>query len=175
MVFRPIIGTLVYLLDRESNSVLLIKRDARLEDDHYGKFNGLGGKLELDESVVAGACREFEEESGAALRNLSLRGTITWSNFGSKREEWLGFIFLAESWEGEIVESNAEGSLIWVELERLLKACDDDEAIRNEAELPMWAGDRHFVPMVFDGDQRQFHGTMPYDGDIPIGWSFSRN
>ena len=47
MVFRPIIGTLVYLLDRESNSVLLIKRDARPQDDHYGKFNGLGGKLEL--------------------------------------------------------------------------------------------------------------------------------
>ena len=46
MVFRPIIGTLVYLLDRESNSVLLIKRDARPQDDHYGKFNGLGGKLE---------------------------------------------------------------------------------------------------------------------------------
>ena len=84
MVFRPIIGTLVYLLDRESNSVLLIKRDARPQDDHYGKFNGLGGKLELDESVVAGACREFEEESGAVLKHLSLRGTITWSNFGPK-------------------------------------------------------------------------------------------
>ena len=123
MVFRPIIGTLVYLLDRESNSVLLIKRDARPQDDHYGKFNGLGGKLELDESVVAGACREFEEESGAVLKHLSLRGTITWSNFGPKREEWLGFIFLAESWEGEIVKSNEEGSLVWVKLDRLLQAC----------------------------------------------------
>ena len=52
MVFTPIIGTLVYLLDRDSKSVLLIKRDARPSDDHYGKFNGLGGKLEIDESVV---------------------------------------------------------------------------------------------------------------------------
>tara|TARA_Y100001970_G_scaffold258429_1_gene338298 strand:- start:16056 stop:16583 length:528 start_codon:yes stop_codon:yes gene_type:complete len=174
MVFRPIIGTLVYLLDRESNSVLLIKRDTRPTDDHYGKFNGLGGKLELDESVVAGACREFEEESGATLKQLSLRGTITWSNFGPKKEEWLGFIFLAESWEGEIAESNEEGSLIWVGLERILKACDDDEETRTEAKLPMWAGDRYFLPMVFDEDQRQFHGTMPYDGDTPIGWNYSR-
>ena len=174
MVFRPIIGTLVYLLDRESNSVLLIKRDARPQDDHYGKFNGLGGKLELDESVVAGACREFEEESGAVLKHLSLRGTITWSNFGPKREEWLGFIFLAESWEGEIVKSNEEGSLVWVKLDRLMQACDDDAEKRAEANLPMWAGDRHFVPMVFDKDQRQFHGTMPYDGDTPIGWTYSR-
>ena len=44
MVFSPIIGTLIYLLDRDSNSVLLINRDARPDDDHYGKFNGLGGK-----------------------------------------------------------------------------------------------------------------------------------
>ena len=48
MVFSPIIGTLIYLLDRDSNSVLLINRDARPDDDHYGKFNGLGGKLEVD-------------------------------------------------------------------------------------------------------------------------------
>ena len=42
------------------------------------------------------------------------------------------------------------------------------------AELPMWAGDRHFVPLVFDGDVRTFHGTMPYDGDEPLSWDFCR-
>ncbi|MBM37111.1 MAG: 8-oxo-dGTP diphosphatase [Actinomycetota bacterium] len=174
MMFRPIIGTLVYLLDRDSNSVLLIKRDARPTDDHYGKFNGLGGKLELDESVVSGARREFEEESGATLTSLSLRGTITWSNFGPKQEEWLGFIFLADSWKGEIVESNDEGSLVWVELDRLLQACDADPSIRDAAQLPMWEGDRHFISMVFDDDPRQFHGTMPYDRDKSIGWDYAR-
>ena len=97
MVFSPIIGTLIYLLDRDSNSVLLINRDARPDDDHYGKFNGLGGKLELDESVAAGALRELVEEAGVTATSLSLRGTISWSNFGPKREEWLGFIFLADA------------------------------------------------------------------------------
>ena len=58
MVFNPIIGTLIYLLERKTNSVLLIKRDARPSDDHFGKYNGVGGKLEVDESVVQGARRE---------------------------------------------------------------------------------------------------------------------
>ena len=53
MVFNPIVGTLIYLLERKTNSVLLIKRDARPSDDHFGKYNGVGGKLEVDESVLA--------------------------------------------------------------------------------------------------------------------------
>ena len=60
--------------------------------------------------------------------------------FRTKREEWLGFIFLAESWEGEIAAGNDEGSLIWVELERLLQACDDDEEKACRSEPPHVGG-----------------------------------
>ena len=52
MQFRPIVGTLVYVLDRQKQKVLMIRRNAREDDDHYGKVNGLGGKLNQDESVV---------------------------------------------------------------------------------------------------------------------------
>ena len=38
----------------------------------------------------------------------------------------------------------------------------------------MWPGDKHFLPLVFDGDERQFHGTMPYDADVPVTWSYER-
>ena len=38
----------------------------------------------------------------------------------------------------------------------------------------MWEGDRHFIPLVFDNDERQFHGSMPYDGDKPLGWTYQR-
>ena len=174
MVFTPIIGTLVYLLDRDSKSVLLIKRDARPSDDHYGKFNGLGGKLEIDESVVEGARREIGEEAGVTLTSLVLRGTVSWSNYGPTRVEWLGVIFLSDAWEGELLSSNEEGSLVWIELDRLLKACDIDPVVRASADLPMWEGDRHFVPLVFDDDPRQFHGSMPYDTDRSISWCFER-
>ncbi len=164
----------MYLLDRQTDRVLMIRRDARPDDDHYGKVNGLGGKLEPDEHVVAGARRELHEEAEIELTSLQLRGTITWTNFGPKEEEWLGFVFLADGWIGEPPPSNDEGTLEWIDRSRLLAACSDDDAERARADLPMWAGDRHFVPLVFDGDPRAFHGTMPYDRDRPLSWSYER-
>ena len=174
MAFRPIVGTLAYLHDRGTDRVLMIRRTARADDDHYGKVNGLGGKLEPDEDIVTGLRREIDEEAGVELTDLVLRGTITWTNFGPKLEEWLGFVFLATGWTGSPPAANAEGTLEWIDRERLLRACDDDPAIRRSADLPMWAGDRHFVPLVFDDDPRQFHGTMPYNGDVPRSWSYVR-
>lgn len=174
MRFTPIVGTLAYLLDRERDAVLMIRRDARRDDDHYGKVNGLGGKLEPDEDVVAGLRREIREEAGLELTSVALRGTITWTNFGPKREQWLGFIFLCDAWDGTPPGGNDEGTLEWVDRSRLLAACSGDAGERNAAGLPMWAGDRYFVPLVFDDDPRAFHGTMPYDGDEPRSWTFER-
>ncbi len=152
----------------------MIRRDARPDDDHFGKVNGLGGKLEADEDVVASLFREIREEAGVELTTVALRGTITWSNFGPKGEAWLGFVFLATAWEGTPFASNPEGTLEWVERQRLLAACEEDSTHQDTPGLPMWAGDRHFVPLVFDGDARQFHGTMPYDGERPLSWTYHR-
>lgn len=171
MPFRPIVGTLAYLLDRESDSVLLIRRNARPDDDHFGKVNGLGGKLEPDESVIGGLRRELREEASIELTSFSLRGTITWTNFGPKREEWLGFVFLVDGWDGTPPAGNEEGTLEWTARHQLLEACEGVPSA--QAALPMWSGDRHFVPLVFDS-LPTFHGTMPYDGDKPLSWTVER-
>jgi len=168
------VGTLVYVLDRAAGRVLMIHRDARADDDHLGKWNGLGGKLERDEDVVSGARRELLEEAGIEGTALRLRGTITWTGFGPRREDWMGFVFLCDAWTGAPASANPEGTLEWIPLARLLDACSDDPAVRDTAALAMWAGDRHFVPLVFDDDPRQFHGTMPYDVDRPLGWRYER-
>lgn len=174
MSFRPIVGTLAYLWDREADTVLMIRRDARADDDHFGKVNGLGGKVEGDEGIVESLRREIDEEAGLELTEIALRGTITWSDFGPRREQWLGFVFLATRWLGRPPAHNHEGTLEWIARRRLLDACSNDDAVRTAADLPMWAGDRHFVPLVFDDDPRPFHGTMPYDGDRPKSWTFER-
>lgn len=171
-IFRPIVGTLAYLWDRESDLVLMVRRNARPDDDHFGKVNGLGGKLEPNEGVVESLRREIREEAEVELTTMTMRGTITWTNFGPKRQDWLGFIFLVDGWVGTAPASNVEGKLEWIPRRRLLAACSDDEAIRTSADLPMWAGDRHFVPLVFDESLAPFHGTMPYDGEQPSSWTF---
>jgi 8-oxo-dGTP diphosphatase len=174
VAFTPKVGTLGYILDRATDQVLMIRRNARPDDDHFGKMNGLGGKVEPDEAIVESLRRELAEEANIDVVGVQLRGTITWSNFGPNEEAWLGFVFLIDAWTGSIPQENTEGSLEWVPLDRLLAACDADPEIRASAELPMWAGDRHFLPLVFDDDPRVFHGTMPYDRDRPLAWTYER-
>lgn len=174
MPYTPIIGTLAYLWDRASDRVLLIHRNARADDEHLGKYNGLGGKLEPLEDVVAGVRRELREEAGVELTQLTLRGTVSWPGFGPNGEDWLGFVFRAERWEGSPPTGNEEGTLAWVPLARLLAACSADQAVRVAASLPLWEGDRHFVPLVFDEDPRAFHGVMPYRDGRPVDWRYER-
>lgn len=184
MLFTPLVGTLAYLWDHATDRVLLIRRDARPDDTHLGKVNGLGGKLEPDESVVEGMRRELREEADIEVNSYRLRGTVTWTNFGPRREQWLGFIFVVDDWQGQPPQRNVEGTLEWVDRRHLLAAADcshlavkgpSSPAEDDTPELPMWPGDRYFLPLVFDDDPRQFHGTMPYDDDRPLGWSFERN
>ena len=174
MPFRPIVGTLVYVWDRAEDAVLMIHRNARLDDDHFGKHNGLGGKVEPDEDIVTSARRELREEAGIEARSMRLRGTITWTGFGPTGDDWLGFVFVVETWSGQPLTRNPEGDLEWVDHARLEQACADDEHERAEAALSLWAGDRHFLPLVFDDDPRPFHGTMPYDHNTPLSWSYVR-
>lgn len=161
MPYTPIVATLGYVLSPDRRRVLMIHRNARAEDQHIGKYNGLGGKLDPDEDALAGMCREIREEAGIECTKLSLRGTLNWPGFGKRGEDWFGFVFLITRFEGTPLECNPEGTLEWIELDRL-------------GELPLWDGDRHFLPMVFDDDPRPFHGVMRYrDGHLE-SWRHSR-
>lgn len=159
--YTPIAGTLGFVLSQDRSKVLMVHRNARAHDDQLGKYNGLGGHMEPAEDVLACMRREIYEEAGIHCTQMSLRGTINWTGFGPKGEDWLGFIFLITAFTGEPFTQNEEGTLHWVPLEDI-------------ATLPMWEGDRHFLPLVFDDDPRVFHGYMPYANDRPLSWSYSR-
>jgi 8-oxo-dGTP diphosphatase len=160
MPYTPILATLGYVLSPDGGRVLLIHRNRRPLDPHFGKYNGLGGKLDASEDVVAGMRREVREESGLECEALVLKGTISWPGFGKGGEDWFGFVFRIDRWLGEPLEGNAEGTLEWVAVERVL-------------ELPLWEGDRHFLPLVFERSSRQFHGVMPYRDGRPVSWTYS--
>jgi len=44
MPYTPIVATLGYVLSPDRREVLMIHRNARPDDQHLGKYNGLGGK-----------------------------------------------------------------------------------------------------------------------------------
>jgi len=160
-VYAPIIATLGFVMSPDGRQTLLVHRNKRADDAHLGKFNGLGGKLEANEDVVSGLQREIMEEAGISCLDIKLRGTVNWTGFGPGNEDWLGFIFRIDSFSGEPYMENEEGTLIWHPAAAL-------------ADLPMWEGDRYFLPLVFDDDRRQFHGYMPYAHGRPLSWSYVR-
>lgn len=179
MPYTPILGTLAYVLDSSRANVLLVHRNRRPDDQHLGKWNGLGGKLEGAENLAQGLRRELEEEAGLRVTGMHLRGTVSWPGFGPNGEDWFSPIFLVTSFDtvhsnGSTLTSNPEGDLSWIPLERLLAACSDDDRTRKDADLALWEGDRYFIPLVFDDDARIFHGVMPYENGHPVSWTVER-
>ena len=122
MPYTPILATLGYVLSPDRDQVLLVHRNARAHDAHLGKYNGLGGKLEADEDIVAGMRREIREEAQIDCNELQLRGTISWPGFGKHGEDWFGFVFLITRFQGVPPASNPEGNLEWVPIERIMTA-----------------------------------------------------
>jgi 8-oxo-dGTP diphosphatase len=104
--------------------------------------------------------REIREEAGIECTQLELRGTISWPGFGKGGEDWFGFIFRVTEFTGSVADRNPEGALEWIDVERVLS-------------LPLWEGDRHFLPLVFDPSGRPFHGVMPYRDGRPVSWTYS--
>jgi 8-oxo-dGTP diphosphatase len=160
-VYTPIVATLGYILSPDRKKTLLVHRNKRDDDQHLGKYNGLGGKMEPDEDIFQCLVREIREEAGITCVETVLRGTINWTGFGPHGENWFGFIYRVDRFEGTPWSSNDEGDLDWVDVDRLL-------------ELPMWEGDKFFLPLVFDEDPRIFHGYMPYENARPLSWHYTR-
>lgn len=159
---QAIIATLGYVLSADRRRVLMIRRDTRPDDLHFGYYNGLGGKLEPDEDVFAGMRREIREESGLECGELELAGTVSWPGFGRNGENWFGFLFRVPSWSGTPLSGNDEGSLHWMEVADVLAG-----------KLPMWESDRHFLPLVFEEKPRPFHGVMPFKAGKALSWSYT--
>ena len=115
MPYTPVLATLGYVFAPDGTRVLMVRRDRNRTHYHFGKVNGLGGKLEPDEDVVAGMRREIREEAGIECTALELRGTVSWPGFGKQGEDWFGFVFRVTAFTGTPFASNAEGTLEWVE------------------------------------------------------------
>jgi 8-oxo-dGTP diphosphatase len=139
----------------------MLHRNKRRDDIHFGKYNGLGGKVEPGEDVVSGAIREVAEESGLTVTHIALRGTVSWPGFGPNGQDWFGFVFRVDAFTGVAHDGDDEGTLEWRPIAAL-------------PTLPMWESDHEWLPMVFDDDPRCFHGVMPYQDGKMLSWSYHR-
>jgi len=128
------LATLCYVIDKKTDSTLMIHRVKKQNDYHEGKWNGLGGKFEAGESPEECAIREIEEECGLKVKSVTMKGFITFPLFDGK-EDWYVFLFVADDFTGDLIDSN-EGNLAWIKNDKL-------------TDLNLWDGDKHFIPWIF--------------------------
>jgi 8-oxo-dGTP diphosphatase len=129
---RRQLATLVYV--QAGDKTLMLHRNARPDDVHYGKFNGLGGKFEPGESPEMCMRREVFEESGLVVERAELKGFLTFPDFAGG-DDWYAFVFVVRAFSGALAAHPPEGELVWVPTAKLL-------------DLPLWEGDRIFLPWL---------------------------
>ena len=141
-----ILATLCYI--KRNGKTLMVHRNKKPNDIHEGKWNGLGGKFEAGETPEECVRREVQEEAGLVIQNPYLHGLLVFTNF--KGNDWYVFVYTANEFDGELLESSPEGTLAWIE---------DDQL----TELNLWESDHIFFPWIAAG--KFFSAKFEYEGD----------
>lgn len=141
----PELSTLCYI--EKDGKYLMLHRNAKENDVNEGKWIGVGGHFEEDESPEECLVREVKEETGLTLTSYQYRAMVTFVS-GNGVTEYMS-LFTADGFEGEQI-SCSEGDLEWVEISRL-------------EELNLWEGDLIFHRLLLERDTF-FSLKLMYDG-----------
>lgn len=143
--------TLCYI--ENNGKYLMLHRVKKHNDINEGKWIGVGGHVERQETPEECLVREVKEETGFTLISYRFRGLVTFVN--SECEPELMCVFTADGYTGEQIECD-EGELCWVDKTMVPK-------------LPMWEGDKVFLDLLLSGEERFFSVKLQYEGEKLVG------
>ncbi len=140
------ISTLCYI--QKENKVLFLYRNKKKNDPNAGKWIGIGGKTEPDETPEQCVKREVYEETGLTLTEYHFHGVIRFVSEMWEDEDM--YLYSATGFEGELRADCDEGELKWID--------------RKDVEgLPMWEGDSYFLKALLEGRDR-INMVLRYEG-----------
>ncbi|RRD93038.1 8-oxo-dGTP diphosphatase [Clostridiales bacterium COT073_COT-073] len=142
--------TVVCYLEKE-DQLLMLYRNKKKNDVNGGKWIGVGGHVEANESPEECVVREVREETGYTLLDYRYRGILTFC-YNDEPAMYL-FLFTSDRFTGEQTECD-EGELKWIP-----KAEID--------QLDLWQGDRIFHKLLETRDDF-FAMKMVYEGDTLV-------
>ena len=155
--------TLCYI--DNGNSYLMLHRVKKDNDASHGKWIGVGGKCEADESPDECMLREVKEETSLTITHWRYRGIVTfisdtWPN------EYM-HLFTASEWQGEPDMSiDNEGVLAWIKKDDLVDAiAPSSKPQALNSPLPLWEGDKIFLRLLLDESTPFFSLKLVYVND----------
>lgn len=140
--------TTICYIERD-NQYLMLYRNKKKEDYNKGKWIGVGGKIESEETPEQCILREVREETGLTLTAYQYRGIIRFT-FDLWEDEEM-YLYTATEFEGELNKECNEGELAWFPISEVMN-------------LNTWEGDKIFLQKLIDGET-DIDLTLYYKGD----------
>ena len=148
--------TLCYI--EKDGKYLMMLRNKKQHDENAGKWIGVGGHVEPDESVIQCLRREVIEETGLVLLDQRPRGIIDFIS-----DEWgyeRMFLFTSDSFEGDL-PSLPDGTVTSYCNEGELRWIDKDDILS----LNLWEGDKLFLELLDRPEEPFFSLKLVYEGE----------
>ena len=140
--------TLLFLV-RDDEVLLAMKKRGFGE----GKWNGIGGKVDKNETITEALIRESQEEIGVTPLNYKEQARIIFDEYHNQARKQLEVhTFVCDKWQGVPSESE-EMKPRWF----------------NKNKLPfekMWADDPYWLPLVLAGKQLKCKFKLSENGKI---------
>lgn len=137
-------ATLCFLIN--GNKVLL----ARKKRGHgEGYWNGIGGKVDKNESIENALIREVEEEVGICITAQKKVAELRFHGVPGTDKEWCVHVFTSNKWVGDPAETE-EMKPRWFE----------------KTKIPykqMWDDDAYWIPQVMEGKKVKAEFTFNKD------------
>ena len=136
---------MIYL--KKDDSYLLLFRNKKKNDINEGKWIGVGGHCEPNETIDECAIREVKEETGLDVHSLECAGEVL---FVDENLKMMMYLYEITDFSGTLIECN-EGDLKWI-------------PIKDIYNYPMWEGDKLFLPKVINHEP-YFKMVLTYSRD----------
>jgi 8-oxo-dGTP diphosphatase/2-hydroxy-dATP diphosphatase len=145
-------ATLVFLIKKSGFEIKEICLAMKKRGFGANRWNGVGGKVEVGETIEQAAIREAEEEISVIIKDLYKVAELIF--YFSENPDWnqTVYVYLAESWEGEPIESE-EMCPQWYQVDKI--PYDD-----------MWPDDIFWFPKIIQGSKLKASFTLGVDDII---------
>ncbi|GIN72306.1 7,8-dihydro-8-oxoguanine triphosphatase [Bacillus sp. J14TS2] len=136
---------------RKRNSLLMLNRR---KNPNMGLWNGVGGKIEENETPTEGILREAWEETGISLSKVIHAGNVTWESDKGNSGMYLFLADLPPNEEIQTPLSTDEGILEWKEIDWILHP-NNRGVVDN---IPI------YLPKILDGQMEREYRFIYKDG-----------